>query len=297
VGEVLNPQGASGVALGVESTSPIVTVIIPSRDRPGELRRCLEALGRQDADVPFEIVVVDDGSMPPVAVAEARVVRTSGQGPAAARNAGAAAAMGAILAFTDDDTIPAPGWVRTIVSHLKAHPEHVGVQGPVTSPPFDPLTEHSIDVSVPGHFLTCNVAYRHDVFAAAQGFHEGFPHPHCEDLDLGFRLTRDGEIGFAPEMAVVHPPRRVPMTAQIRRGRLLGSELLLRERHPDLYTDYAWLPARLRPIAGLLRGRGRLLRSEWSAGRRSPGRLILWMTVTLGQAATATAACLSAGRR
>jgi GT2 family glycosyltransferase len=288
---------AGAKVMRVKSTNPVVTVIVPTRDRPDELRRCVELLAAQDTDQDYELVVVDDGSAPPVTEFNgARIVRTTGLGPAAARNAGAAVAKGKILAFTDDDTLPNAGWIGTLVAHLEAHPEHVGVQGPVASPPFDALTEHSVEVAVTGHFLTCNVAYRRDVFRRAGGFHEGFPYPHCEDLDLGFRLAEMGDVGFAREMRVVHPPRGVSVASQIRRGRFLASELLLRERHPGLYVDYAWLPRRLRPVAGLLRGRMRLLRSEWRSGRRSPHRLLTWAAVTLGQIATATAACLRAGR-
>ncbi len=72
------------------------TVVVPTRDRPGDLARLLRALAAQETGCDFEVVVVDDGSEPPVSVSDfdgelsLRVVRRGGGGPAAARNAGAA---------------------------------------------------------------------------------------------------------------------------------------------------------------------------------------------------------------
>ncbi len=96
------------------------SVIVPTRDRPAVLSRCLEALRNQE-DIDLEVIVVDDGSSDQVgvqAVAAAhetsRVVRLTGRGPAAARNAGASAATNATVLFTDDDCIPDPIWAATL---------------------------------------------------------------------------------------------------------------------------------------------------------------------------------------
>ncbi len=86
--------------------------MIPTRDRPDALRRCLAAMGVEG----LELVVVDDGSRDRATVAAVveqvggRVIRTPGVGPAAARNVGARAAVGEVVCFTDDDCEPGPGW-------------------------------------------------------------------------------------------------------------------------------------------------------------------------------------------
>ena len=235
-------------------------MIIPTRARPQELGRCLKALAWQDTQVPFEVVVVDDGTEPSLALpAEAprntRLIRRArGCGPAAARNLGAANARGDVLVFTDDDTIPCVRWLGAVADHLAVHPDHLGAEGPTESPPYDPLTEHSVDSRVPGAYLTCNIAYRKSAFEGLGGFYEGFPYPHCEDLDLGFRLARIGNVGFAPAMKVVHPPRSMSVAQEMRRARIFSSEVLLRARHPGLFPDYGWLPLRMRPVVGLVRG-------------------------------------------
>ena len=91
--------------------SAVITVVVPTRDRPEALARCLAALERQTAPA-LEIVVVDDGRG---AVAPGvRIVRAGAGGPAAARNAGARAARGDVICFTDDDCTPAPDWAQQL---------------------------------------------------------------------------------------------------------------------------------------------------------------------------------------
>lgn len=281
-----------------ETAIPALSVIIPAHARPKELRRCLKALACQDTGVPFEVIVVDDGSLPALSIPaeappETRLVRQlTSRGPAAARNLGATIARGDVLVFTDDDTIPAARWLEAVGEHLLRQRDHLGVEGPTESPPYDRLTHHSVDNRAVGAYLTCNVAYRRSAFEDLGGFHEGFPYAHCEDLDLGFRVARIGAIGFAPEMKVVHPSKPMSVAAEVRRGRIFSSEVLLRTRHPDLYPDYGWLPVRLRPIAGLLRARARLLRAECLHRRPSPRRLVRWGAVSAGQTVVAFVACL-----
>jgi len=91
----------------------VISVVVPTRDRPEALARCLAALARQRTpQTQLEIVVVDDGDG---AVAPgALVVRAGGRGPAAARNLGARAARGEVVCFVDDDCEPAPGWAQAL---------------------------------------------------------------------------------------------------------------------------------------------------------------------------------------
>lgn len=216
------------------------TVVIPTRDRPEDLRRCLQALARQVDAPPFEVVVVDDGSQTPVASLVSsidpgfRTVRLEGGGPALARNAGARDA-GEILLFTDDDTEVAPTWVAAACDHLDTHPQDLGVEGPVRTPPWDPLTGYSVYSDGPGAYLTCNVAYRREPFIAEGGFYPGFRHASGEDHDLAYRMLRRGRIGFAEAMAIVHHPRALSFRGVIRRGLHAESDMLLYARHPDRF--------------------------------------------------------------
>ena len=108
---------------------PDVSVIIPYYDNPAGLRSVLDAVRRQDYRGRVEIVVADDGSPTPVSrepslgdvVNDVTVVRQDDRGfrAAAARNLGAAAATGEVLAFIDGDTIPQPGYLTAAVSHVQ----------------------------------------------------------------------------------------------------------------------------------------------------------------------------------
>jgi cellulose synthase/poly-beta-1,6-N-acetylglucosamine synthase-like glycosyltransferase len=102
----------------------VVSVIVPTYRRDDLLDRCLAALAAQQFDPSaYEVIVCDDAASETtrclVASWDARActpihylpVRGT-QGPAAARNRGWRAARGAIIAFTDDDCIPDPGWLR-----------------------------------------------------------------------------------------------------------------------------------------------------------------------------------------
>jgi mycofactocin glycosyltransferase len=110
------PEGGPGPGPGPGD----VTVVIPVRDRTAELARCLSGLGG------YQVIVVDDGSPDPGAVAAvaaaagARCVRRAvNGGPAAARNAGLAAVQTPLAAFLDSDCVPLPGWLGPLLAHFR----------------------------------------------------------------------------------------------------------------------------------------------------------------------------------
>src|SRR3954452_19252992 len=85
-----------------------LAVVVCSRDRPEQLRRCLQAVVRQDAD---DILVVDSASST-TATAEVaaaggvRCIRADLPGLAHARNVALRASTADVVAFTDDDCEP-----------------------------------------------------------------------------------------------------------------------------------------------------------------------------------------------
>jgi GT2 family glycosyltransferase len=96
-----------------------VSVVVATRNRPTSLDACLAAL-RSLVPAPGEIVVADSASSSAAEVARvaaghrARVVRVDRPGLSLARNAGAHAATGAVLAFLDDDCRVDPGWLGAL---------------------------------------------------------------------------------------------------------------------------------------------------------------------------------------
>lgn len=86
--------------------APLLTVVIPTHDRHAMIAGAVDSALRQTLQ-DLEVIVVDDGSVPAVELPphpRLRCIRVSlGQGPAAARNAGLAAARGRWIGFLDDD--------------------------------------------------------------------------------------------------------------------------------------------------------------------------------------------------
>ena len=202
-----------------------VAVVVPTRDRPDALARCLRALEAQ-VRAPELVVVVDDGSQAPDEVAavvatssRARLVRTEGNGPAAARNHGAVAADGCdLIAFTDDDCVPSAGWLAALVrvadagAEVVAGPTHCAPDAGAADRAAQTITNHLLDESrgaggtTVDFAPTCNLAVRAAVHAAVS-FDEDFPLAAGEDRDWCARLVTSGRaIGFAPGALVEHRP-------------------------------------------------------------------------------------------
>lgn len=274
-------------------------IVIPTRDRPEDLRRCLGALDRQEHAPALEILVVDDGSIPPLretdfmSVHQLRVIRGPGAGPAAARNLGIAEAPSDVVLFTDDDTLPGARWARTAVDYLRDHPDALGVEGPVSSAPFDPLYQYSIYTRGPGNYITCNVAYRADALRRVNGFDaDAFPYAHGEDRDLGFRILSLGPIGYADEMSVEHTPREITLYSFYRRALWGKSDIVLEARHPGHASWSNGVPARLRPVVSALQSAPRYLRPHAAPRTLSTRRILralLASVLTLSGAIVAAA--------
>ncbi|UJA19170.1 glycosyltransferase [Thermoleophilia bacterium SCSIO 60948] len=200
--------------------------VVPTRDRPEALGRCLAAL-RASADGIGErlaLVVADDGSSDAAAVGAvaarhgAELLRLGGSGPAAARNAGARASSRQVVMFCDDDCEPAPRWAERMLRSLDAGREVVA--GRTVSPQGAraPLragqaitnslllgTLRSLGARV-GFAPSCNLALRRRVLERVE-FDESFPSAAGEDRDWCERLAAAGiAIGYEPRALIVHSP-------------------------------------------------------------------------------------------
>src|SRR3954451_19671731 len=207
-----------------------VSVVIPARDAEAMIGRTVTAACAQDLDGPFEVIVVDDGSSDDTgriaADAGARVVRNANPvGPADARNAGVAAAAAPLIAFTDADCVPAPGWLRAGVSAL----EHADlVQGRVEPEPGVTVGPFDHVITVPeesGLYETANLFVRREWFERVGGFRP-FLDPaeghFGEDLVFGWAVRRaGGRTTFAADALVHHEVVRRPASAWIAERRRL----------------------------------------------------------------------------
>jgi len=184
--------------------TPRATVVIPTRDRPVMLAGALaSALGQRDVDL--EVVVVDDGSSPPVADSvsadeRVRVVRhASPRGVSAARNTGIESARGPWIAFLDDDDLWAPDKIASqlaVVEVAGAVWVYAGdvtvdenlhvVSGAPPPPPEEVVASLSAYNSMPAG--ASNVVVRSDALRAVGGFDPGLKT--SEDWDMWIRLAR-----------------------------------------------------------------------------------------------------------
>jgi GT2 family glycosyltransferase len=208
-----------------------------------------------DADV----IVVADGATPEVlAVLDGvRTVRLDpGRGPAAARNAGWREATTDYVAFTDDDCVPAPGWLEALAA---AAAPGVAVQGRVEPLPAErgrlgPFTRTlAVDGAGP-FFQTANMLYPRDVLERLGGFDETFAFPAGEDTDLGWRARAAGvEVRYAPEALVWHAVHEPGWRGLVRDAPRWGSAIRLVRNHPGIrahfHHRFFWKPSheRLRP--------------------------------------------------
>jgi GT2 family glycosyltransferase len=198
------------------------SVVIPTRDRPEALDRCLAALrGLEGA----EIVVVDDGSTQQKRVAEialearAKLVRLEGIGPAAARNAGVQAAQGEVICFTDDDCEVGAGWVQKLVAPIVAGDAEcaaglttVASNASAADRAWQAIANYLQQVaaepgsSSPGFAPTCNLACSRKLLTELP-FDESFPTAAGEDRDWATRAATGGSAPiFIPEALVTHRP-------------------------------------------------------------------------------------------
>jgi len=231
---------------------PEVTVVVPVKDRTDGLARLLAALRADPGTAGCPVLVVDDGSAEPSAVAA--VVRAhrgglvrhdSARGPAAARNAGLRAAGTHLVAFVDSDCVPEPGWLERLAAHL-ADPRLALVAPRITALPaarsswvtryesvssaldmgpvparVAPLTAVSY---VPSAALLAGRA------ALGNGFDESVPV--AEDVDLVWRLVAAGwRVRYEPAARVAHDHRVEPVEWLRRRAFYGTGAALLAQRH------------------------------------------------------------------
>ncbi len=196
---------------------PTVTVVLPTRDRPEGLRAAIDSALAQTYG-PLEIIVVDDGSLPPAQVGpEARLVRLDRPaGPGAARNRGAAEAKGDVLAFLDDDDRWRPDYLNRQVAALQSRQAAAtcsrwtlrdgSILMDTSGPPSEGLADWILREPL---LVPSSLVVRTDVFLGLGGFDADLRFG--EDWDLAVRLVEDHRVVAVPEVLVDrtwHPHRR-----------------------------------------------------------------------------------------
>lgn len=250
------------------------TVVVPVRDRPQLLERCLAALG---PDLP--VIVVDDGSrdgealMAVCDVYAARVVRRPlPGGPSAARNAGLDLADTDVVAFVDSDVEVSPGALQSLLRHFEdpavaaVAPRVIPSSASVRSRTLARFLEACCPLDMgsrPGavgvgravpYVPTATLLVRR---SASPPFDELLTVG--EDVDLVWRLTRSGwVVRYVPDATVLHREPTTWRGALARRFRYGSSVAPLSKRHPGHLPHLLVSPWTLAIVASSLSGRPRL---------------------------------------
>ena len=228
----------------------LASVIVPAHDAAQTIPATLAGLSEQRLDGEFELIVVDDASRDGTGElaerAGARVIRhEQAVGPGASRNAAAAEARGTILAFTDADCRPAPGWLAAGVQALNDAGLVQGRVEPtpgVTVGPFD----KTLWVTRPwGLYESANLFVRREIFERIGGFDDGLLElagAHFgEDVIFGWRARREGvTTGFCDEALVHHAVFPRNAAAFVRERRRNGLFAALVREVPELRETFLY---------------------------------------------------------
>jgi glycosyltransferase involved in cell wall biosynthesis len=270
---------------------PEVSVVICTHRRPHLLPASVESVLAQRVAAPFEVIVVNDDDEPLRCRLpddeRLRLIQPERRGLCEGRNAGIRAAAAPIVAFTDDDTLAPPDWLAAVLGAFAAHPEALGVEGPIDyGREVDVLYEHVPLTTVPGGFCACNIAYRRDALFAAGLFDEQFRLSGAEDIDLGLRVAALGPVVGEPTMVMAHPPRPMNVVERIMLARKVENDWLLHAKHHELSGKPR--PSRWGPVAWRARDQLRMLRDpDVIAG--SPARAARVVVIGVGTVAVGLA--------
>jgi glycosyltransferase involved in cell wall biosynthesis len=201
-----------------------VSVVVPVLNGRRHLRKAVNAILRDAADFPFELLIVDDGSADGSrriveairrrAGAPIRILDGPGRGAAAALNTGIRQARYPFIAQIDQDVVIERGWLRRLLEPLERDPQIVAVQGryvvPRTAGFWARASGRDLDLRYAGltkktvdHVCTGNTVYRAAALHQIGLFDERLGYGY--DNDCSYRLTSAGGVlAFCPEATAAH---------------------------------------------------------------------------------------------
>ena len=238
---------------------PRVSVVVCAYNAERTIDQCLGSLAVLNYP-DYEVIVVNDGSRDrTLEIAEThhycRIINQPNRGLSVARNVGAEAATGEIIAYTDSDCVADPDWLIYLVAKMEAS-NLAACGGPNFPPPEDNLVPAAVAVAPGGpthvlisdevaeHIAGCNMAFRREVLLQLGGF-DPIYRAAGDDVDICWRFQDAGyTIGFS-SAAVVWHFRRNTVGAYCAQQRGYGkAEALVYSKHPfrfNLFGQAKWL--------------------------------------------------------
>jgi glycosyltransferase involved in cell wall biosynthesis len=297
--------------------SPLVSVIVPAYNAERYLPECLASIDAQNVPFSVETIIVDDGSLDSTAALATRHPRSTllsqaNRGPAAARNAGVAAARGKFIAFLDADDIWPKGKLEPQIELLKRNPTAALVFGDCLQ--FDengPRLETLFRASrlgalewgdteilpqayhrlIEDNFITTgSVIVRRSAFLAIGGFDESLRL--VEDLDLWLRISAKWPIAWCAQVCLLRRRHDANISRDPESMAKAYIDVLTKRLQEDLYLEPVDQP-RTRELmaraylhlAGLAFDLGKPATAAMHAGRAlytSPGAAFGWLIARRG---------------
>jgi O-antigen biosynthesis protein len=238
---------------------PRVSVVVCAYNAERTMDRCLASLA--ELNYPdYEVIVVNDGSRDRTleitkGYGYCRIIDQPNKGLSVARNVGAEAATGEIVAYTDSDCVADPDWLTYLVAKMEAS-SLAACGGPNFPPPEGDLVPAAVAVAPGGpthvlisdevaeHIAGCNMAFRREALLQLGGF-DPIYRAAGDDVDICWRFQDAGyTIGFSPAAVVWHF-RRNTVAAYCAQQRGYGkAEALVYSKHPfrfNLFGQAKWL--------------------------------------------------------
>jgi glycosyltransferase involved in cell wall biosynthesis len=228
--------------------APLFSVVVPTLGHPSKLDSLLDALERQTLSRDrWDLIVSFDGAAPSgetsrrLGAWRARIeTLAQRRGPGAARNAAARSASGEILAFTEDDCVPAPTWLESAAGVFAREPSLDVLEGATLLPDGRPARRRNGNELT---WLPTNLFVRRRRFLDAGGYCEDFFDARSgiyfrEDSDFGFTLEEKGaRAAYNPAPQVAHPREHEAFADPIRWARRYEMDPLLQSRHPTRFRE------------------------------------------------------------
>jgi GT2 family glycosyltransferase len=203
------------VRLVNETNRPELSIVVPAWNNLHHTRNFVESV-RRHTDIPYELIIVDNGSDSEAAdyarrAADHAISNPSNFGFSRAMNQGLGAARGTFVAFCNNDAIVPPSWASRLVETARSHPR-AAIIVPALTTATNPLTvrsapEDRIETIDPFTAPPAGVVYlmQRDVMCALDAWEEDYAVASGEDVDLCFKVwVNDLDIVFDARVLVEH---------------------------------------------------------------------------------------------
>jgi len=225
------------------------SVVIPTYERPDDLRICLNSLSEefQQGSQTYEVIVTDDSKsdkskrMVKKEFPDVSWGKGKQNGPAGNRNAGVKRAQGQWIVFLDDDCIAQVDYLNAYAKAIRANPGTQVFEGRIfANRPRISWAEGCPENSSGGMLWTSNLCIKKSLFFEIGKFDERFKVAY-EDVEFAHRLKqRKTKTVFVSDAAVCHPWRSLRSGGKNwkSKGYQIESLLLFLDKHSDAHKEY-----------------------------------------------------------